>query len=213
MIKKETFGQRLRKIREAKGLSQAELAQKMDTYQSRYQNWEIDRHEPDYEILKKLATVLEVSVEWLLEGEDIYKVKEATAAYMPSRSVPLISWVRAGAMHYPIDNLQPGESEGPPVSTSCKDPNAFALRVKGDSMMPEFQEGELIIVSPNTEWHSNDYVIAKLDGEVTFKRIKVYPDAIILRPLNEKYEEIVIKGKAKKDLKIIGKIIEKVKKY
>lgn len=212
-MKKETFGERIKRARGAKGFTQVQLAEKLGVKQQIYQPWEAGKDgkqiEPNYDMLVKISKVLDVSVEWLLEG--FFKNIESVSR--PLGGVPLISWVRAGKMHYPIDNLQPGESEGPPVPSTCKDQDCFALRVQGDSMMPEFQEGEIIVVSPNTEAHSGDYVVAKYDGEVAFKKLKIYPDAVILRPLNEKFEEIVIKGKMLKNFKVVGKVVEKIKRY
>ena len=47
------------------------------------------------------------------------------------------------------------------------------MRVKGDSMIPEFNEGEIAIINPHLEIGSGDYVIAKNDEEeATFKQLK-----------------------------------------
>jgi len=64
-----TFGQKLRKAREDSGLTQAELAQKVGAYQSKYRNWESDINEPDFATFNKLCDVLGVSADWLL-GRD-----------------------------------------------------------------------------------------------------------------------------------------------
>lgn len=48
---------------------------------------------------------------------------------------------------------------------------------------------------------------------MTLKKFMKYPDAIILRPLNEKFEEIVIKGNMLKNFKVVGKVVERIKRY
>ena len=202
------MSERLLKARKAKGLSQAQVAKAIGAYQQKYQNWESGIHEPDSETLRKLADVLEVSVDWLLGS-----IPSIEYAQRPLGMAPLISWVQAGKLHFPIDNLPPGESEGPPIPTYCKDPKAFALRVRGDSMEPEFYEGDIIIVSPNTQWENGNYVVAKYDQEVTFKQLKVYKDALVLRPLNPQYQDVIFTGNKRSKLTIVGKVIEKIKRY
>lgn len=90
------------------------------------------------------------------------------------RSVPLISWVRAGQWQGAVDMYQPGVAEDwyqSPVSGSS---NMFCLRVRGASMEPRFQEGELIFVDPERSPASGDYVVVRLDDrdEATFKRLR-----------------------------------------
>jgi len=209
----ETLGNRLKKARLAKKLTQGELALKIGSYQKKYQHWEVDRHEPDIDTLNKLAEALEVSIEWLA-GKTYHQVREIPAQYdSPQRKAPLISWVRAGKLHDPADNLHPGDSEGPPVPTYCKDPQCFALRVDGDSMEPEFNEGDIIIVSPNVDSPSGSYVIARVDGQVTFKQLRRHGDTILLHPLNPRHNDIMVQGSKKKSFKIIGKIVEKIRRY
>ncbi len=68
-------------------------------------------------------------------------------------------------------------------------PNVFALRVEGDSMEPEFREGEIIVVNPHIAWEAGNYVIVKNhDGEATSKQIKKKEDRLLLHHLNPRYE-------------------------
>ena len=79
-------------------------------------------------------------------------------------------------------------------------------------MEPEFHEGEYVIVSPNAQWESGDYVVvANSNNEKALKKIKVNKDHIVLISLNPKYEPIIL-GKDE-DPRVIGKVIRKVKKY
>ena len=50
------------------------------------------------------------------------------------------------------------------------DPNAYALEIAGDSMLPVYREGDIVIVSPSTSVRKGDRVIAKTrDGQVMAK--------------------------------------------
>lgn len=62
------------------------------------------------------------------------------------RPVPVVSWARAGAAEFNYHDL--AEFIDETVQTTCKDPNAFALIVEGDSMEPKFSPGDRLIISP-----------------------------------------------------------------
>ena len=69
-----TFGGRLRRLREEKGLKQTELAKMLNFESSstisQYENEELNRI-PDAHILQKLADILDCSVDYLLARSDI----------------------------------------------------------------------------------------------------------------------------------------------
>lgn len=71
----ENFGYRLRKVREEKGLSQVELAEKSGLQPSAVSHFELGRRSPSFDNLKRLADALAVTIDYLL-GRQI----EATAA-------------------------------------------------------------------------------------------------------------------------------------
>jgi len=71
------------------------------------------------------------------------------------------------------------------------DPQAFAARVVGDSMEPQYREGEIVIFAPGlpTPSGSDCFVRLMRDNETTFKRIYLEDDGrtIRLQPLNPAY--------------------------
>ena len=66
----ETFSERLKMLRKERGWSQEDLATRMDVSPGSVGNWEIGPHEPHNKTLKKLATLLEVDVSFLLYGQE-----------------------------------------------------------------------------------------------------------------------------------------------
>lgn len=106
---------------------------------------------------------------------------------IPLRRVPIISWVRAGEFCEAVDPFEPGDADAWVDVPQKVGPNTYGLRVEGDSMEPKFSEGCVLIVDPSREPVSGSYVIAKQDGECTFKQfIKDGPDWY-LKPLNDRY--------------------------
>jgi HTH-type transcriptional regulator, cell division transcriptional repressor len=64
-----TFGDRLAGAREAAGLTQEQLAQRLGVRLTTLQNWEDDLAEPRGNRLQMLAGMLNVSLRWLLTAE------------------------------------------------------------------------------------------------------------------------------------------------
>ena len=63
------FGDTIVLLRKEKGLTQKELADKLGVTDKAVSRWETGKNYPDIEVLKKLADVLEVSVDDLLQGD------------------------------------------------------------------------------------------------------------------------------------------------
>jgi SOS-response transcriptional repressor LexA len=79
-------------------------------------------------------------------------------------------------------------------------PRAFALRILGNSMEPEFRPGDCLIVEPidPDNIQPGDDVVISCDGEAggvsTFKRVEKIADGILyLRPLNNRHKKLAIK--------------------
>ncbi len=64
---KYEIGSRIRRYREARGLSQKQLAARLGVSNSRVSNWEQGVNRPDADILAALCTALEVSPSELLD--------------------------------------------------------------------------------------------------------------------------------------------------
>jgi phage repressor protein C with HTH and peptisase S24 domain len=115
------------------------------------------------------------------------------------RLVPIINKVAAG---YPADfndlDYPVGIADDYVRCPDLHDPNAFAVRVVGDSMEPRFREGDIVIFSPSLEVRNGDdcFVRFTMPHETTFKRVFFEgDDRIRLQPRNERYSPTVIEGK------------------
>ncbi len=91
----------------------------------------------------------------------------------------------------------------------CAESEPFALRVLGDSMVPEFPEGCIIIVEPSGVIESGCYVVAQHDGAYTFRQLIIEGDRWLLKPLNPNYPTVEIPGLEA----IKGRVIQKAGKY
>lgn len=78
----------LRLIREELGLSQKELAEKLNVSHTNIYNYEVGRTEPSIDILKQLAAVLGVSVGYLVGAED--ESGRAVPSDLPQKDLDLL---------------------------------------------------------------------------------------------------------------------------
>ena len=62
------FCKNLREARKACGFTQKQIAVKLNIVESCYANWEQGRTEPNIESLRKLCTILNISLDELIDG-------------------------------------------------------------------------------------------------------------------------------------------------
>jgi SOS-response transcriptional repressor LexA len=79
-----------------------------------------------------------------------------------------------------------------PGSSACSEAEAFALMVLGDSMAPEFVEGDIVIIEPEGLAGDGSFVLAQTDGEWIFRQLAQAGPCWELRPLNPAYPATVI---------------------
>ncbi len=69
----------------------------------------------------------------------------------------------------------------------------YLLRVQGDSMIEDgILDGDLVGVHRSSEAHDGQIVVARLDGEVTIKRLQTGLNQFLLLPRNPAYAPIVV---------------------
>jgi SOS-response transcriptional repressor LexA len=114
------------------------------------------------------------------------------------RLIPIINKVAAG---YPTDfndlDYPVGIADEYIRCPDVHDPNAFAVRVIGDSMEPKFKEGDIIIFSPKADVKSGDDCFVRFASphETTFKRVFFEQDDVVrLQPRNDKYAPLMVEG-------------------
>ena len=78
--------------------------------------------------------------------------------------------------------------------TGCASGELYALRVIGDSMTPEFQDGSIIIIDPTGVLKDGSYVVAIHNDEYIFRQYRKHQDRHFLTALNEDYETVEIPG-------------------
>ena len=71
----------------------------------------------------------------------------------------------------------------------CSGGEAFALRVLGDDMVPEFNHGEIIIIEPGGALRDGSFVLAQVQGEWTFRQLRQREGRWLLHALNPQRDD------------------------
>ncbi len=213
---KTTLGQRVKEARQAKGMDQAKLSARLDIATRTLQRWEKGEQVPDSNYLMRIAKHTGVSPHWLLTGEgDMIGRPEDTGKVITlptSRykkvdlvSLPLLSSVPGGA---PSMIFHPDYVERYISVDDVRDNQAFALEVKGNSMAPRIEDGDIIVVSPKLQTKNGDICVVRVNDEDTVKRVKIEDQTIYLIPLNPDYEPMAVK---KRDVTFVWKVVKVIK--
>lgn len=79
------------------------------------------------------------------------------------------------------------------AGAACSSGESFALMVLGDSMLPEFAEGEIIVIEPDGLATDGSFVLARCDDDWIFRQLARGPTGNwLLRPLNPAWPDIPI---------------------
>ncbi|MFT0212856.1 LexA family transcriptional regulator [Pseudomonas sp. F1_0610] len=171
------------------GWSEAEVARRAGLKQPTvHRIFKAESNNPHIDNLYSIARVLNLNIAAVL-GIKASTVANSNIDHEPIDlygKVPLISWVQAGAFSEAMDYPEPEQWLDCPFKHSDR---AFCLRVTGKSMVPEYREGELLLVDPEVDpRHGRDVVVRTPDGMVTFKRYLNSEDGIHLQALNPDFE-------------------------
>ncbi len=105
-------------------------------------------------------------------AEFIGLIGESNAGVLAQR-IPVIGYAEAGQMgHFDDAGFPVGSGWDEVLSPHIGDPHAYALEISGESMLPAYRDGDIIIVSPAASIRRGDRVVAKTrDGEVMAKQL------------------------------------------
>ena len=94
-------------------------------------------------------------------------------------------------MQQKIIPIAPAEDH---ATEACEAAEPFALMVLGDSMLPEFAEGEIIVVEPEGMAQDGSYVVAQHDGEPILRQLVKREGRWWLHALNPRYSDAELAG-------------------
>lgn len=195
------FCERLKKMRIEKNLTQTEIAKMIYISQPAYSKYEMGTASPNPETLKKLAEVLNVSVDYLI-GNDVPPERPGYVR------IPVLGRVAAGI---PIDAIEEVIDWEDISVDEVGSGEYFGLQIQGQSMEPKISDGDVVIVRRQPDVDSGDIAVVLVNGnDATVKRIKKSPQGVTLIPSNPAYEPMYYSNEEIESLPvtILGKVVE-----
>lgn len=199
-----TVGSRIKEAREAKGLTQEELGRAVKTTKQtifKYESGIVTNIPLDR--LERIASVLSVSAAFLMGWETKENNLPDNIIPIPSmRRIPLVGTIACGTPILAEENLD-GEVDLPEYVHAD-----FALRCKGDSMInARIFNGDIVYIRQQPTVENGEIAAVLIDNEATLKRVRRFPDRLILEPANPTFEPLVYIGEEMGSIRIFGKAV------
>lgn len=199
-------GKRLKMLREEKGLTQKDLAEKLSLTPKAISFYELGSREPSGDALIHMAHILGTTTDYLLGNST---TKEANQKVGRGVRIPVLGCVVAGIPIEAVEEILDYEEITPELAASGE---FFALKIRSHSMEPRMMEGDVVIVRRQDDVDSGDVAIVLVNGdEATVKRVKKQPEGITLIATNTSvYEPHFYSNKEIADLpvRILGRVVE-----
>lgn len=220
------LGKRIKTLRENKGLSQTDLAKKIGVQPSQISSLESEDVAPWQDPIKYqlFADVFNIDARelWQIAQQDRreFKAKEhlkRAETLQPGISkklthpIPILSEIPAGNPKDYTDQDYPLGIAEDYYEFKIDDPNAFFLRVEGDCMSPEIDNGDLLLIYPNAKVENGDIVAIKNNkGEKEVRRVTFKSNQVILTPTNPTCPVIV--WTKEEEPEVIGRVKEIIRR-
>lgn len=196
-------GENLRRIRNARKLSQEMLARKSTVSQSAISAIEREEKAPTASTLTLLAKALGCVPSDLLEEKE--KALQVSGLLpVTTRRVPLLGTVHCGEPSFAEQEFESYVEAWAEIHAD------FALRAKGDSMTgARIQDGDIVFIRRQDTVNNGEIAAVLIDDEAALKRIRYLPGGMtMLQAENPAYEPIFIGGEGEtRVVRILGKAI------
>ena len=165
------IGKNIKRLRENADMSQEQLADRIGKTRSAVSQYEAGKIVPRMGVIEDIAAVFSISKTEIIGGR-------IGSTFVP---VPLYGRVAAGT---PIEMLPVDEMREAPARFVEDDPDAFLVRVSGNSMNRRVQDTDFALVSPKyTEPNDRDMFLVTVNGDdATIKLVRVLENGVELLP-------------------------------
>ena len=168
---------------------------------------------PTLDTVKYISKGMNISIEnilKILDDEQEFKLKENAPKYNPESALVFIyGTIPAGIPMEMIEDILDTEEISVDMLRGGK--QYFGLRVRGNSMFPDYLDGDTLILEKVEDCENGQDCVVMVNGnDGTFKRVFKNENGIILQPLNPEFVPMVYINEQieKLPIKIIGKVVE-----
>lgn len=188
-----------------KEITYYDLADSTGLSRSTLQRWVMSEN-PKIPIdkLEKIATALGVSTAFLLGWQDSNAPLPTNAYPAELCRLPVIGKVSAGNGVLAEDNIIGYEL----ADARYGNGDYFYLKVKGDSMSPKIEDGDLVLIHKQDSVDSGNCAVVTVDNEEgVVKKVSYDKEWIKLESVNPYYPPRLFKGMDVTRIRVIGKVI------
>ena len=212
----DTIASRLRAALELRGMKQAELVELTGIGKSSISTYLRGSYIPKQKNIYKMAKALNVNEAWLM-GEDVDPTRQNAYSEPSDSSLVTIHYAGPVAAHFDATPDDAYEQRTIPAEwIGRRRPEDFFLAtVSGDSMYPQFQDGDEILCLRCSDMGISGRIGIMLlgGGEATVKRIeyKTGEDWIDLVPINPEFKPRRIEGVDLEQCRVVGRVIKVIR--
>ena len=212
----DTIASRLRTALEMRGMKQAELVELTGIGKSSISTYLRGSYIPKQKNIYKMAKALNVNEAWLM-GEDVDLTRQNAYSEPSDSSLVTIHYAGPVAAHFDATPDDAYEQRTIPAEwIGRRRPEDFFLAtVSGDSMYPQFQDGDEILCLRCSDMGIPGRIGIMLLGgdEATVKRIEYKPgeDWIDLIPINPEFKPRRIEGVDLEQCRVVGRVIKVIR--
>lgn len=176
------YGAKIRKIREARGLTIQKLAAEARINNGALSKIERSVEGASVETLESIAKALQVQLAQLFTHEED---ADDIRAMPIGRATPIIGDALCKSGDY-FDECRYPRGVASYLRHVTTDSHAYALKIKGDELRPRYHPGEYIVIAPGTEAQPTDDVVITLkNGQKLIKNfVFIYDDEFEFSSVN-----------------------------
>lgn len=209
------FGEKLRKIRALKQLTQSEMASKIGLTPSSYSNWELGKRKPRINKIKKVADVLGVPVSYLTDDKEIDLSQSIEEQIIDSNNeikLPFLSGSNFANKSSEEEIFSNARTFNFQLLNKRDEKDLFIFKVEGSSMEcfgnRSLPPGTLALCTRNfdlQEARGKPVVLSVNQESAIIREFDVDGDNLRLTPWNSSYQTI---SEKQTKIKIYGRVLK-----
>ncbi len=189
-----------------KGVTPYRVCKETGLTTSTISNWKAGRYTPKTDKMQKIADYFDVTVEYLITGENETQPTLSNIYPIELKRLPLLGEIACGIPKYTNEDRESYVMAGTDIKAD------FCLRASGDSMVnARILDGDIVFVRKQDMVENGEIaaVVVNNESEATLKRLYYYKEKslLILKAENPTFEDLIFQDEELNDVHILGKAI------
>ena len=199
-----TIYERIKYLREERGMSQQELAEKVGyKTASAVNKIELGLRDINQSKIVEFAKALNTTPSYLL-GDDQFNIFSIPNIIpIPKmKQIPLLGTIACGEPITAVENIETY------ITVDSKANVDFAFKCKGDSMInARIFDGDIVYIHSQPDVENGEIAAVLIDNEATLKKVYKYPNKLVLSPCNPTHNDLIYTEEQLENVRILGKAV------